>query len=233
MPEKPSLNAYLDQRTPERALAVVREYQPEIDSVVSNMLGRSSSIARRRAYILAAQALKSYDPQMGVPLKKYLASQLQPMRRMARKIHEPISIPERHRRYQALVYQAQQELLDELDREPSQQEVADRTGLSLRQLQKMDDVGRNVMSAGGWQRATSSPENPGGSLPATDVYDERREWQDYVYHDLDDVDKQIYDARSGGTLSNNDLATKLNLTPGAVSQRAAKIEARLARGPFS
>lgn len=232
--EKQSLIEYLDRPSNERGLAVVREYQPEIDAIVHGMMGGSASpIVRRRAYIMAVQALKTYDPQRGVPFKKYLSVQLQPMRRMSRQIHEPITIPERHRRYQALLDKARMELLDELDREPSPQELADRTGLSLRQQKRIAEVGRNIMSVGGYQQATTTDENPAGLLPATDVYDEQQEWQDYVYHDLDDVDKQIYDARREGLVSNNELATKLNLTPGALSQRASRIEARMAKGPFA
>jgi len=232
--EKPSLAQYFDRPTPERALAVIRDYQQEIDAIVYNMLGdRASSIARRRAYIMAVKALQQFDPKTGVPFKKYLGIQLQPMRRMGRKIHEPITIPERHRRYQALLDRARKELIDELDREPSQRELADRTGLSLRQQRRIAEVGRNIMPVSAWQQATTTEEEPAGTLPATDVYDEQREWQDYVYHDLDDVDKQIYDARRQDMVSNSELATKLNLTPGAVSQRASKIEARMAKGPFT
>jgi len=233
MTKEEALKTYRKKPSNDSKLAVLRAYQPVIDSIVSNMLGsRASSIARRRAYILAGRALASYNPESGVPFDKFLGVQLRPMRRIGHDMHEPITIPERHRRYQALLHKAREELRDELDREPSQVELADRTGLSIRQQNNVERSAKNIMSVGGWNRASVTPDNPYGSLPAIEEDSELKEWKSYVYHDLDDVDKQIYDARSGGGVSNNDLAKKLNLTPGAVSQRASKIESRMLKGPF-
>lgn len=233
MAEDP-LSVYLHKPSKSQMLEVIRSRQKLIDGTVHNLLGdKATPIAKRRAYILAAQALEKYDPSLGVPFDRYLKSQLQPIRRIGRQLHEPITIPERYRRYKAAIEQAREELYDELDREPSQQELADRTGLSQRQMERLQSVDRNVMPVGGYLRATATDESPEGLLPAVDEYDEAREWEDYVYHDLDDVDKQIYDARRKGLMSNIDLAKSLNLTPAAVSQRASKIESRIAKGPYS
>lgn len=219
------------KRKPTRGnrLKLVQLYQREIDNAVNGMVGgQASRVVRRRAYVLAAQAVKTYDPSMGVPLKNHILVNLQPLHRMARQIHEPISIPERHRRYRALLDQAREELWAKYDREPTDEELADHTGLSVRQQKRVSDLERGMFSESSFAQAGQTDEGP-GEMPGKAV-DPMKEWEDYVYHDLDPIDKKIYDARIKGT-GTGDLATKLNVTPGAVSQRLAKIENRILRGP--
>ena len=62
----------------------------------------------------------------------------------------------------------------------------------------------------------------------TDPYDE---WVDAVYHDLGEIDRVIMSYRTGfrgaPVLSNGDIAKRLKMTPGAVSQRANRIQGKL------
>ena len=56
-------------------------------------------------------------------------------------------------------------------------------------------------------------------------------WFDFVYGDLSPTDKLVVDMTLGRNgrrrTSTQEIARKLNITPGAVSQRAAKIQAML------
>jgi DNA-directed RNA polymerase specialized sigma subunit len=80
---------------------------------------------------------------------------------------------------------------------------------------------------------TATPEEgvqlPGTeSLPASDI------WLEYVHHDLDPIDKKILEWKTGmygkQVLSTNEIARRLNITPSAVSQRAAKIAMKIEAG---
>ena len=56
-------------------------------------------------------------------------------------------------------------------------------------------------------------------------------WLDFVYGDLSPVDKLVMDMTLGRNgrkrTSTQEIARKLNISPGAVSQRAAKIQTLL------
>lgn len=224
-----AVEEYRKNPTPQNLQAVVQAYKPAIDNFVYATLKSDSPIVRRRAYAMAAEAAKSYDPERGVPFKRFLQVQLQPIQRMGRNIHEVISIPERHRRYAALLQQTRMDLLDRLDREPTREELADASGLTVRQLDRFDRLNRGSLSVSQFESMSPDPDDP--NLPAVQE-DPMKEWREYVYHDLDPVDRQIFKARESGAISNNQLARELNLSPGAVSQRAAKIQRMIEQGPY-
>lgn len=61
-----------------------------------------------------------------------------------------------------------------------------------------------------------------------------REYYDYVYKSVSPTDQKIMEWSSGFNkgnkiLSNNDIATKLRISPPAVSQRRAKIQDMLSQ----
>ena len=56
-------------------------------------------------------------------------------------------------------------------------------------------------------------------------------WHEFVYNDLNEVDKAIMEYTLGlhgiKQLPTTEIAKKLNISPGAVSQRAQRIQAKL------
>jgi hypothetical protein len=56
-------------------------------------------------------------------------------------------------------------------------------------------------------------------------------WADYVYHDLSDIDKIVFQHRTGyrgaPQLSNQEIARRLRLSPAAVTQRANRLQAKM------
>jgi DNA-directed RNA polymerase specialized sigma subunit len=89
-----------------------------------------------------------------------------------------------------------------------------------------------------WNRAEGSyaaemeqgDEDADENLPGI-AKDPMPEIHDYVYHDLDDIDKQVFQHRLGyrgsQVLPNQEIAKKLNLSSAAVTQRAGRIQKRL------
>jgi hypothetical protein len=58
-----------------------------------------------------------------------------------------------------------------------------------------------------------------------------QEWQDFVYHDLEDTDKLIFRHKVGyrgyPVLPNHEIASRVGLSPAAVTKRSKRIETRL------
>ena len=111
-------DAYVAERTPANLKAVVDEHRSFIDGAVNNMVGKVSPVVKTRAYLLAAEAVKKYDPAHKVPLKNWIAQGIQPIHRVAKKATEIIGVPEALRREAAHLARSKAELQDRLMREP-------------------------------------------------------------------------------------------------------------------
>ena len=186
-----------------------------------------------RAKVLAAGAFKSYDPTKGAKLRTHLMTQMQPLRRVYTRRQQPIHVPDRIRSEYYHMNQAEQEFKDSHGRDPSAPELADMTGLSARRLAHIRRNIRPVTAESGMTTRTEEGEEE-IFYPGTQQVDPQRVWMDYVHHDLAPIDRNILEWRTGlygsPVLSNNEIAKRLKLSPGAVSQRAARISGLLAAG---
>ena len=118
-----------------------------------------------------------------------------------------------------VILSAQSDFIDNYDREPSELELADLTGYSLKKVRKVLN-GNKIMS----DSSTINPETHQTSFFESDVTDD--DYYDYVYRSVGPIDQKIMEwssGKSGPALSNKDIAAKLHITPAAVSQRRAKI----------
>lgn len=223
--------AYQQHPSPQGLRAIIDEHKKFIDGTVHNLIGQASPVIQTRAYLMAADSVRKYDPSKGVPLKNWIAQGLQGLRSLNRGITEVISVPEKLRRKAAIVARTRDELRESLNREPSYEELADATGVPVKHQQRM-------LRGALWSKAEGSllANLEAGDDEASDntpslKKDPQEEIRDYVYHDLDDVDKQIFRGRMGyggdPIAPNQEIAAKLNLTPSAVSQRANRIQKRL------
>lgn len=196
--------------------------KPVINNAVSLYVGGDHSAARSKAKVLTSKALKNYDPEKGTKLKTYLMVQMQPLRRFAAKTRTLTNIPERAQRESATIDTVYRELEDKLDRSPSDVELADHTGFSVKKIQYLRRFNKPTSESSVDYSPVTSKVNP------EDV------WADYVYYDLGNVDRKIFEWRTGygghKMLSTNDIAKRLKLTPAAVSQRVATITKKLQEG---
>jgi RNA polymerase primary sigma factor len=217
--------------TPESNVKILSAVQPTIDTALSSYVGKNPSpIMQSRAKLMALNALKTYDPQRG-NVRTHLLSQLQSLRRLAAKEQNIISIPEQVGLDFQKLESAENELRDKLNRDPADDEVADYTGLSVRRIRKIRSFNQPV--AEGMTQVTadpdSSPTEIASTLPGANFSTDA--WINFVYDDLTPTDKLIMDMTLGRNgrrrASTQEIARRLNITPGAVSQRAAKIQAML------
>jgi hypothetical protein len=220
---------YSSNKSPTTAGRLLKAVDPVIQNGITAFGGKAAGPSvRSRAKKIALGAIDSYDPARGT-LKNHLLTNLQGLRRVAAQSDQIIKAPERVALDKMTMDAAERELSDELGRDASPLEVADRTGLSLRRQAHIR--GYVPGFAQGQVAGMGTSDDGEGFDPAVQQADPISAKLDFIYHDLDPVNQAIVDygfGRNGRSrLPVGKIATKMNLTPGAISQRAAKIQAML------
>lgn len=218
-------------KTPETNTALLKTIQPVIDTAVLSYAGQDTSpTIKSRARLMALKALDTYDPERG-NVRTHLLSQMQSLRRLSAQAQNIISIPEQVSLDYTRLTENENELRDSLGREPTDDEIADNTGLSVKRIRRIRAFNQPVAEGTTTQEV---PEEAYGGDVASTIPGAHRAadaWFDFVYGDLSPTDKLIADLTMGRNgkrrTSTQDIARRLNITPGAVSQRAAKIQALL------
>jgi DNA-directed RNA polymerase specialized sigma subunit len=204
--------------------SLLRTVQPDIDKGIFAHVGQSNPLLKSRAKRMALQAIKSYDPSKA-KLGTHIVNQLQGLKRVARQQGQILPIPERVTMDQGYIERARAELGDELGRDPTVPEIADRTGLSLKRISYVHKF--RYPMAEGTLEAMNEEEEGGAFAPAVDQQ-QTPSWLEFVISDLDETSQKIMEWTLGlhgePVLSNQAIARKLRITPGAVSQRKARIQ---------
>jgi DNA-directed RNA polymerase specialized sigma subunit len=182
--------------------------------------------------VLALGAFKSYDPNKGTKLRTHLMTQLQPLIRHARNYENIARVPERVSADLYMVNQAKRDFVDRHKRDPSDHELADHTGLSSRRIAHVKSFARGDIAESGLKEMDEGESSI--MYPGVAKADPAQIWLEYVHHDATPVDRQILEWKTGyngqKVMTTTEIAKRLGLTPGAVSQRSAKIAERLAEG---
>jgi DNA-directed RNA polymerase specialized sigma subunit len=187
-------------------------------------------VVRQRAQILAAQAVKGFMPEKGAQLTTHVYRQLQRLQREAPQLTDPMPMPERVRRDSRDVINAMAEIGAVAGTEISDEQVSELTGIPVSRVTKVRRLMRKGISESAYDEGLGEDDDdtPDVVAQSTEPYDE---WVDAVYHDLGEVDRVVMAYRTGyrgnPVLSTTDIAKRLRMSPGAVSQRAAKIQAKL------
>lgn len=213
---------------PQTRGALLRRAQPVIDKAVYTYAGKNASPAvRSQARMMALDAFKSYDPNKG-SMKNHLLANLRRLQRTAAQGQQIISIPERVALDRRHLREAEEALRDNLGRDPSDAEIADHTGLSLKRIGHIRRAAAPV-NTGSILDEQGEVFSPASRTPGDDRNDDA--WTQMVYYDLDSTNQAIMDYTLGlhgaPQLENREIANRLGITPGAVSQRKAKIQAML------
>lgn len=225
----PTFDTWKKAPNPTLNTKLLSTVQPVIDTALSSYVGPNPTPAiRSRAKLMALKALSTFNPQEG-NVRTHLLSQMQSLRRLNAQEQNIIAIPEQvGLDYQKLT-EAENEMRDRLSRDPTDDEIADATGLSVRRIKKIRGFHQPIAEGSTIIETGDDYADAGGiasKIPGqTDAQDA---WLDFVYGDLSPTDKLIMDMTLGRNgrkkISTQEIAKKLNITPGAVSQRAAKIQ---------
>lgn len=191
---------------------------PTIDKAIRAHVGDPHPLIRSRARNIVLKSLPKYDPKQ-TQLNTFITNQLYSLRRVNRKQTQIISVPERMTQEYAKLTSAEANLRDQLGREPTTLELADTVGLSTKRIQKIRSFKYPV--------SESQAELLGAGF-SPGVQSKKSHWLEVIYHDLDPTDQQVMEYSFGmfgkPQMSNQAIATKLGLSPGAISQRKAKIQ---------
>lgn len=174
------------------------------------------------AYKLATQAAKSYKPELGIKFSTYLTNALQKLSRLSTQYGNTVRVPENKQFKINRLNQIEAGLTDDLGRPPSAAELSDASGLGLAAV-------NNLLMT---RKKEVNLSNLAYTPVFTDSVDD--EWIHFVYHDLSEKDKLIFEYRTGfggkPILDNNAIAKKLGVSPSTVSQRVKVISNKIAQG---
>jgi DNA-directed RNA polymerase specialized sigma subunit len=209
-----------------------KNFLSSVDDIVSGALkthapGLEDSL-RTQAKIMALDVARKYDPARGSGLGTHMYHHLHGLSRVYGKRKTPLYIPENRSLLNAKINNTVSHFESEHGREPTVEELCDRTGLSIKKLEKL----RSYSSGEDMSRSSRVTEE--GSDLAVIPMDRHRMWVEYVYHDMDPIDKKIFEWSTGygGTkrLSKHEMAAKLRVSAPAVSSRINKILRKITEG---
>lgn len=204
---------------------VIKIMRPLLLSEVNRYRG-DNHILKGQTKKLAVGAVKSYDPNSPARLTTWVVSQLQPLSRYGRKSTQLVNTSELAYRQFAELDTHRREFLDEEGREPTDEELADSSGISVKRIKKVREM-NPVVSSVGTMEEFASEEGGGGISPA--VMDVGADPAlsaalEAVYEGADERDRAILDMKTGRQgkeiLSNQDIAKRLGVSPGLISQRS-------------
>lgn len=229
---EPHYTAWKTQPTPEATDALLGSVKPILNEALRTYGSdaAASPTMRGKAKVMALKAMGTYDPARA-KLRTHLLTQLQGLRRLAARETQLVRVPEQLGLDRLRLLNSENELRDRLGRDPSDHELADHAGLSRRRIGRIRQVpGAHAEGAmtrideegtGVWQPAVQS-----GIGDRT-----RALWQEMVMMDLDPINQVIMRDTLGlngqPVRSNQEIAQRLRLSPGAISQRKAKIQEKL------
>lgn len=209
------------QKNPDEELTslVLHKMKPTISSAMTSYAPGHNKDLAVKAASLTLSALRTYDPDRGTDPATHVFHTLKRLNRYASRRQNIIPISERASMERRQILGAQAEFIDTYDREPSELELADLTGYSLKKVRKIL-AGNKITSSS----AQINPETQSTNFFTSDVTDD--DYYDYVYRSVGPIDQKIMEwssGKNGKELSNKEIAERLHITPAAVSQRRAKI----------
>lgn len=219
------------ERSPASAGALLKAVSPVIDLGVRTYgAGGDSPVLRSRARRIALDAVDSYDPTRA-SLKTHLMSHLRGLQRVAGAGRQVLSVPEQVALDRNHLSAMEAGFRDEHGRDPSDQELSDRSSLSVRRIGHVRSYRPPVAEGQLASLTPASGEGDGPLEPAVARADPTRRLAEFLYPDLDGPDQLILEHTLGlngaPRLQARDIARRLNLTPSAVSQRARRVQERL------
>lgn len=214
--------------TPDNMAAAVGALDPIINAEIQRFSG-PKPLLRSRARGLAVRAIRTYDPKSGARLQSWLTTQMQPLARYGQQL-QPLYAPEVAVRQAAQVNRVSKELSDELGHNPSDEELADAIGISVKRIKAVRSMVKPVVAEGAMSGVDGSDEPAG--MPGVDSPKSLSTAEEAVYQSLNPRDKMIFDLKTGKhgktALPNKDIALRLGVTPALISQRTQAMAMQIA-----
>lgn len=210
---------------PEQTQELLKRMQPTINSALHSYAGGMEDQMRIKAAKLTLDALRSYDPNRGTSASTYVFHNLKRLNRYATQSTNIISIPEGLASDTNRVNKAIADFNDRENRDPSDQELADITGLSRKRINQILDSA-TILS----ESSTLTTEGQQSTYTQNILTD--KDYFEYVYASTDPINQKIMEWSAGmhgkPKLTAVEIAKKLHMSPAAVSLRMAKIQKMMA-----
>ena len=228
-------SSWTAKKDPKILNTMLTKLGPTINGAMTSYGGVGNPVMKARAKQFAVEALKTYDASKNTSLKSWVSLNLQGLQRFQ---HEssPLKLPERVRIDNYRLLRAAEEFSNENNRVPTDDELADLTGISKKRINYVRKIAVPVLNEGQFDLVDGDSDSDNSYIPGIDTNEWQNVWAEYVYSDLDPIDKQIYDMRmgrgryAGKPLSVNDIANTLKISSSAVSQRSNRIASLLSKG---
>ena len=214
-------------KTPDNMSALLKSLDGTINSVAATHgATRDSNLKWALRLHLAKDIKNRFDPKKA-SLQTFVYQSLQRTPRIKAQQRSVIHTPESSDTDLRRLRRSRQELIDIHEREPTRAEVADRSGLSIKRLEKLEkQFGKPSMNLSAFHTETGGMDPLGeGDAPATA---QERLYHQYAVEALDSTDRRIYDSlQYNAPSSKKEIAASLGISAPAVSQRIEKINKAL------
>ncbi len=227
-PVESPFDAWKKNPNPDTGAALFKDLQPHIESATRRHAGDTSAVNIGRAKSILIDALPRYDGRSS--MATFVDRQLLPMKRWSAKHRVGVRMPTSFAVQAKQLSEREIELEDQLGRPPSRAELADATGISLSRMAKLSRIRVPIVG----ERPTPARDDAGYSEAADQaIEDDRQLAVKSLYYSLNPVNQFILESTLGlngaRRLSNQEIARRLKISPGAVSQRKLKIQEQLDR----
>lgn len=212
---------------------LLTQTKPVMTSAMRSYAGGDNPILRGRAKQLSIKAIKSYKPSGDSSLRSWMMTQLQGLRRYSNQL-SPLKVPERVQIDNSRIYNVSQEFAAAAGREPDDDELSEITGMSPKRIDYIRNYSRPIVAEG--QYLTAEESGKTSFMPGVEDNSWEGIWSEFVYNDLDPINKRIFDMRlgrgkhKGKTYSVSEISRALGISAPAISQRSNKIADKLAAG---
>lgn len=174
------------------------------------------------AYRLAREAARTFNPALGYKFSTHLMNNLKKLSRISTQYGSVLRIPENTQFGINKLQKVEKDLEHTLGRPATLDELAHHTGVSMKSI---SNTLNNRKVSSGISSLFEAPELLDGA---------NSEWVQFVYHDLSDKDKIIFEHMTGfggkKILPNGEIAHKLNLSIGTLNNRIKLITTTLSKG---
>jgi DNA-directed RNA polymerase specialized sigma subunit len=191
-----------------------------VEPIITKEVSRwaAGSVARPvlniEAKKIALKAFETYSPNSS-QLSTHLTNQLKGLSRIVYTHSNVARLPEHQTLKVGTYLTAKNELEEDLGREPTMQELSQHLRWSPKETERFSLELRNGLS-------TSKPVPPG-----FETYDSDKAFVDYIYNDLADQDKLVFEHTTGfngnKVLSAQELIKKTGMTQGQISHSKRRI----------
>lgn len=219
----PEYEAWKASPGPATLTPLVSSLDPVIRSSLQSYGIQNDPVMLNAARIHAGQVVGRYDPSRGASLDTFIRQEMQRMQRVNAKRSSAIPIPGGVMVELASLSKEEEELEHQLGRPPTTAELADKTGISARRIEKIRSTYKPVVT----DRSGTPTGDDNVFMLASQEFDRDKFSRNLVYMDADAIDKKIMEWTFGmygaPVLSKSEMASKLGISVPALTKRSSRL----------